>query len=264
MIASLLVGAVHVQKVVNARSENPYEVAQKQTVLIQSESGQGSGVVIQRGNRLFVWTANHVVDTVDTVTVKQFIRYEGHRAGDVEFKARLLKRSVEKDLALFWLDAPVGYFRPAQFELETPTVGTPLVHVGNVLGSLFDGSISSGIVSQIGVRPQGVMGWPWSEVNLDCATCAAFYGCSGGPVFKQDSGKVLGIIVGSATVGQGYINYVPTREIRDFANRTGTFWAVSGSYCPSDDALETLVMFSRVPKETVVVLDFSVGPPPAP
>ena len=237
--AGLLVGVLRHDRV---SERNSYGHMQEQTVLIQASSGTGSGVVIARGNRVFVWTANHVVDADSAVVVKQFIRTEGRKVGEVSFRAKLIGRDVERDLALFWLDAPVGYFRAAVFSDDNfLTVGTALAHVGHVMGSEFDGSVSTGVLSQIGVSPEGLT-WPWKHPT-DQGTFSAFYGGSGGPVFHNK--KVVGILVGGL-VGRGYINYVPVREISVFARKSGLSWAIYGSRCPSDEVLNELVKRSTL------------------
>lgn len=236
VVAGLLaLGSVQYQRVAERRS---YEHMQQSTVLIVASDGSGSGVVIERWPHSFIWTANHVVENDSEVGVKQFIRAGGRKVGEVVFKARVIARDAERDIALLWLDCPVGFFRAADFADDSISmVGTPLTHVGNVLGGEFDGSVSTGIVSQVGVHPEK-SGWPWTQ-PLDQGTFAAFYGGSGGPVFYQRSHKVAGLLVGGL-VGKGYINYVPVREISKFARKAGVSWAVNGRGCPSDGLLEAL------------------------
>lgn len=227
-------------------SPNRYELAQRKTVLLKLADGQGSGVVIRRhnstGTRLFVWTAAHVVEGSDEAKVGYYVRNEGHRVGEVTFKARVIFRSKEKDLALLWLDAPASYFGDARFDFDAPRVGQPQYHVGNFFGDVFDSSVSTGIVSGIGFHPDG--NWPWIE-PLDQTTCPAIFGSSGGPVFNADSDRVMGLIVGGP-VGKGFIEYIPSREIRAFVS-PWDLWAVVGSSCPSDKYLDIRVAACKVP-----------------
>lgn len=237
MSAALVLGWVQHERV---SERNSYARMQEQTVLIVVKDGQGSGIIVERGDRVFLWTANHVVGNSPQVMVKQFIRTKGRKVGEVSFIARIMARDVERDLALLWVDCPPGFFRAAKFaEDGVPLVGTKVVHVGNVLGAEFDGSVSTGIISQVGVLPVDPS-WPWKRPT-DQGTFSAFYGGSGGPVFYHSNSKVAGILVGGL-VGRGYINYVPVREILVFARKNGVSWAVYGRSCPKDEALESLVL----------------------
>jgi len=239
IVAGLLVaGSVQYQRL---SERDSYARMQESTALVVASDGQGSGVVIERGSRVFIWTANHVVDKSSEVVVKRFIRTEGRKVGEISFRARLIARDAERDIALLWVDCPAGFFRAAKFGGGILPVGVRLTHVGNVLGAEFDGSVSSGILSQVGVRPDDPA-WPWRHPT-DQGTFSAFYGGSGGPVFYKD--KVVGILVGGL-VGRGYINYVPVREILVFARKNGLSWSVYGSRCPSDDALNELVSRTAV------------------
>lgn len=243
LFAVLLVGAVHTRL-----PENEFKAAQNSTVLIETKSGSGSGVVVSRKNgdgktRLFVWTANHVIADADTATIKQYIRNEGHRVGSKEFTAKVIGRSPEKDCALLWLDAPADAFRAAKFDSGTMRVGAEVLHIGNVLGANFDGSASVGIISQTGVKPN-VPGWPWGVV--DQMTAQALYGGSGGPVFNRANHCVAGLLVGGL-VGSGYISFTPVREIYAYARTSPVFWAVYGNRCPSDSLLDGIAKASLLP-----------------
>lgn len=218
-----------------------YARMQQSTVLIRASDGQGTGVVVERVNeqghtRVFVWTANHVVEKDTEVEIHKAIRAEGHKVGEVVFKAEVIGRDLARDVAVLWVDAPAGYFRAAEFASNRPLqVGAPLTHVGNAHGDAFEDSVSTGILSQVGLHPTD---WPW--VLTDQGAFAATFGCSGGPVFSQDSHKIVGLLVGGA-VGSGYINFVPVRVIEDFANVNALHWALRGNWCPGDDLLRGLV-----------------------
>lgn len=237
--------------------ENKFERAQRETVLLTLPDGQGSGVVVRResvdGVRLFIWTAAHVVEGFSEVEVSYFVRYGGERVGRVSFKARVLARDDAKDIALLWLKADPNYFGAAVFDFDPQRVGDKQFHVGNFYGDAFDGSVSSGILSQIGIKPEDPQ-WPWAT-PLDQTTCAAIFGSSGGPVFDVE-GEVVGLIVGGA-VGNGFIEYVPTREILKWAHTQAIAWAVVGRYCPSDSTLELAipVAVSVVPVTDVPIED---------
>lgn len=226
---------------------NRYEAAQHQTVLVSLPDGQGSGVVTIRTNpwgekRVFVWTAAHVVAKQDGTCFSEAsiilnIRNRNHKVGRTIFKGRVIGFDPNLDVALLWVDAPAEYFLGAKFDsANPPKVGASLFHVGNFLGDTFDGSVSAGILSQIGVLPD-LEGWPWPI--SDQFTSLIIPGSSGGPVFNGDNNKVVGLAVGSVA-GLIYV-YVPVRALEIFANRRGVQFALRGNRCPSDAGLELLV-----------------------
>lgn len=218
---------------------NCYERAQSATGLIVSPSGgSGSGVVVRRQDKLFIWTAAHVVDDCDTVTFRSYVRHAGSRVGHSEFTARVIARNNPLDVALLWLSAPPEYFQSVKFADELPLrVGQSVYHVGNFHGSNFDDSVSIGVISQIGVRPN-VQGWPWSE-QLDQTTAFIVYGSSGGGIFRHSDNALVGIIVGGPAPGVADINlFVPVRHIVRWAKGAGLTWAVYGDYAPDESILK--------------------------
>lgn len=233
MVAStLVVSRVHVDN----QQAHRYERLQEQTVMV---NGNGTGTVIERGNNVFVWTAAHVVDNVTEIQVSKHIRVAGKKAGAVSFKARLLARDAQRDLALFWVDVPKGYFRAAKISEQELLIGAPLTHVGNVGVENFDESVSIGILSQKNVQPTVAdhPSWPW-KLPTDQGTFSAYYGSSGGPVYNED-GEFVGVLVGGL-VGKGYINFVPVREMKVFARKAGVLWAIHNGRSPRDELLEQL------------------------
>lgn len=244
----VLVGLLAISRV---HYEHRYERLQEQTVMV---NGNGTGTIIERGHNVFVWTANHVVPTQNEIKVSKSIRVAGRKAGAVSFSARLLARDAERDLALYWVNVPKGYFRAAHFSTENLLIGTRLVHVGNVMVENFDESVSTGILSQKNVEPVAAEFpmWPW-KLPTDQGTFSAFYGSSGGPVFTE-SGKLVGVLVGGL-VGKGYINFVPVREMEIFARKAGVLWAIHNGGCPNDDLLKQLA------DRNVVVKIFDVNAP---
>lgn len=209
---------------------NRYEAAQHKTVLIVAPDGQGTGTVVQRGSRTFIWTAAHVVEGHDTVKVRTVIRHNYHRVGITEFTGRVIAVNKILDVALLHVDAPSKYFLPAEFDsLVPPPVGSAVYHVGNFLGADFDNSVSTGVISQHGVKPIDENGWPWPVV--DQTTSVVNPGSSGGPVFNSANNKVIGILVGTIP-GRGINFYVPTRALETWADSQGLGWAVRGDSSP--------------------------------
>lgn len=225
-----------------SRGANKYQLAQAKTVLVKVDDGSGSGVVIHRGDKTFVWTARHVVETNTVVILDRQLRVNGHKSGHLVFAAKVLATFPEVDAALLWVDCPVTAFEGAEFSGATPVPGTTLFHVGNFLGELFDGSVSRGILSQVGVHPN-VPGWHWTLTDQTDLT--ALPGSSGGPVFSED-GKVVGLIVGGPL--QGVSCYIPVRELLRGAKRFE--WAIFGDVAPSEEALQRLWR-ETLPKPTI-------------
>lgn len=238
---AILAGGVLLQcrppAVVNVHS--CYERAQDSTAfIICPDSSSGSGVVVKRSNRLFLWTAAHVVSDCDTVAVRSYIRAEGSRVGHFEFSASVIARNDKLDVALLWLVAPAEYFDAAIFSDATPLrVGQSVYHVGNFSGG-FDDSVSTGVISQIGVPPN-IPNWPWVR-PLDQTTSFIDSGSSGGGIFRHDNNQLAGILVGGDRPGVSDINvFVPVREILKWTRADSLTWAVYGNLCPADSVLES-------------------------
>jgi S1-C subfamily serine protease len=246
--------------------KNMYEMAQRQTVLVETPTGSGSGFVIKRLNdsatRVFVWTAAHVVSDVDVCKIHIIFRTGDHKAGDAWFAARVILRPHNVDAALLLVDADPGFFVESRFEFATPRVGTPVFHVGNLLGKIFDGSVTAGVVSQIGVHPDDPT-WPWDV--CDQTTTLIIPGSSGGPLFSNMDGKVLGICVGWPQI-PGISFYVPTRAL--VAATKGFSWTLKGDVCPPDDLLNEMIRRAELPKKSVpdILKEIikSIPAPPAP
>jgi S1-C subfamily serine protease len=209
---------------------NRYEAAQHKTVLVVAPDGQGSGVVVKRGRRVFVWTAAHVAADYSEVKIKLFIRNDTfQRVGETVFSGRVIAANKIVDVALIYVDAPAEYFIGAEFDgVVPPLVGTPVYHVGNFLGQMFDGAVSTGILAQVGVAPGG--DWPWPVADL--TSCPFTNGSSGGPMFRSDNDKILGIVVGGFPGRPIYV-YVPVRIIAAWAHSKGLLWAVYGESSPA-------------------------------
>lgn len=228
-----------------------YQVAQRQTVLVATDNAQGSGFTIIRedihGKRhVFVWTAAHVVEGVNTAQVKVVLRHNLHKAGLATFDARVVYRA-RVDAALLEVDADPSRFINTKFDFYTPEIGTAIHHIGNLFGIAFDGSLTTGVLSQIGVMPGE--GWPWPL--LDQTTALAVPGSSGGPIFNSDNGKVLGILVGGPGT-PGVSCYVPVRELAKDVNKFD--WMLRGSWCPSDEVLSMMAEIAFVKFQPILML----------
>lgn len=210
-----------------------YPAAQRNTVIISTvPASEGSGILIRRGNRLFAWTAAHVIEGALEVEVRQFFHFDGHKAGEMRFPARVIWANRPNDYALLWVDAPATLFTGVEFSDTVPlAVGTPVFHVGNFLGSDYDNSVSVGIISQVGVNP--AQNWPWEVTDQTDLTVAG--GSSGGGIFNM-TGQVVGILVGGPHRGDfGFNHFMPVRVI---AEDEAIRWALWGAQCPPDEVLK--------------------------
>lgn len=220
-------------------SSNFYESAQFNTVLVDVPDGWGTGFAIRRTNpngnpRLFVWTARHVVHGISDVSAIVYVRDSEHK------RISTIRLSVKRvwetsaDAALLWLDCPAGLFTGGlEFDTKLPALGQPVFAVGNGDGPVYDGIVTSGIVSQFGIPQNSEHGISW-EVT-DATTAELNSGVSGGAVFSERTHKVIGIAVGSTHHGMNV--YLPTREILKAARESKIEWAVFGNSCPADSEL---------------------------
>jgi len=225
------------------------EHLQNISVTIKSKGGysssEGSGVLIVReikGEKVtFVWTAAHVIDNLRSVRevinedgqprkvvefkdpqiVKELVE-DGRRVGEIKMDAVVVKYSDAEDghdLALLMVRAKNYGQGSAEFFLNKKDpivpIGTPLYHVGSLLGQMGANSMTSGIVSQVG-RTSG-------KVEFDQTTVTAFPGSSGGGVFLQD-GRYMGMLVRGA--GEGFNLVVPVRRMLEWAKATNLLWAL--------------------------------------
>lgn len=221
---------------------NVYTRAQLGTVLIDVPGGWGTGFVIRRTNpdgnsRVFVWTARHVVEDEPGVSVMVFVRDAEHRRlPAIRFPVLRVWKMYHTDAALLWVDASPAAFVACEFDEKLPALGDKLFVCANSFGPIYDGMITDGIVSQFGLvfNPARGIDWPMS----DQMTAAVSPGGSGGPVFSQNSNRVIGMAVGTA--GNSINVYLPTRELLRAATEANVAWAIHGESCPSDERLRDL------------------------
>ena len=227
---------------------NVSDFLQDISVTIRSEGdyskSEGSGVLITReveGEKItFVWTCGHVVDNVreirtkieggmpkksvefdDVQIIKELVE-DGRRVGEMKMSAVVIKYSdadIGEDLALLMVRAKDYGKASAKFYLEKEDpivpIGTPLFHVGSLLGQFGSNSMTSGIVSQVGrIR---------NKIEYDQTTVTAFPGSSGGGVYLQD-GRYVGMIVRGA--GEGFNLMVPVRRMIRWAQEHDIMWAI--------------------------------------
>ncbi len=225
------------------------------SVTIRSNTAEGSGVIKTRqldGQQVnFVWTAAHVVaglrhvKTVvtadgterrqaqfeDCLIVKELVE-DSRRVGELRMDAQVVRFSAKEDLALLQIRKKGFVPASARFYLDpnTPAIGTPLYHVGSMLGQAGSNSMTEGIVSQIGRVLE--------NLPFDQTTVAAFPGCSGGGVYLHD-GRYVGMVVRGA--GETFNLIVPIRRMAAWATKAKVGWALDDQVpMPGASELEAL------------------------
>lgn len=143
-------------------------------VMVQVKDGIGSGVSIGNG---YILTARHVVDDLDSVTVKD----DGHAV----HKARVLWANKDYDVALLHIDDTNG-IGAALLDCDANVVGEAVHTLGNPMG--VDSITTWGRIAGK-ARKWG----PWQSVAFTDLTIVP--GNSGGGVYNDDGG-VVGIAVG--------------------------------------------------------------------
>ncbi|HET6485398.1 MAG TPA: trypsin-like peptidase domain-containing protein, partial [Spirochaetia bacterium] len=145
-------------------------------------SALGSGIIVQHtGNRYFVLTNNHVVDSATQVSV----RLNDQRT----YKATVLGKDPLKDLAMVAFDTSDSIPVAALGDSNSLQVGDIVLAVGNPFG--YTDTVTMGIVSALGRRgPPGQQ--PSTYTSYIQTDAAINQGNSGGALVNVD-GQVVGI-----------------------------------------------------------------------
>lgn len=229
------------------------------SVTIQTGHGQGSGVMFTRGDTTYVWTAAHVVESLRSTrsvivngspkTVVEFkdanivqeFKDSGRTIGDSRMFAKVIKYSdstTGEDLALLQIRKSNFTTVSTKFYSgDIPKIGTPLYHVGSLMGQVGANSLTSGVLSQIG----RVLALSADGTVFDQTTATAFPGSSGGGMFLQADGTYVGMLVRGA--GEGFNFIVPVRRMRDWAKTAKIEWAMDQAVVmPTADELKKMVV----------------------
>lgn len=193
-----------------------FERLQNAAVTVKASDGEGSGVLVRKGDVSYVLTCAHVVEaarhdgTFDPVkVVDTFLDAKGTLCRNAA-RAVVVRYSEGEDLALLRIEKL--NFSPAttSFYLETnaPPVGTDLIHVGSLQGEEGADSAVTGIIAALGRERKGKI--------FDQTSVPAYPGSSGGGIHLTD-GRYVGMI----TLGTGpcYNLMVPIRRIQEWAKR---------------------------------------------
>lgn len=166
-----------------------YDLLKQSVVLIISETGLGSGFVIDKKGHIV--SNYHVIEGAETIEVT-------FMDGTIT-KASIIGTDAYSDLAVIKVEAAPETFHPVVLGNSSElTVGEPIVAMGNPFG--LSGSITAGIVSQVGRELSAPGGYTIIDViQVDAAINP---GNSGGPLVNIN-GSVVGvntaIISGSGT-----------------------------------------------------------------
>jgi S1-C subfamily serine protease len=187
--------------VVIVRGQEPqYDIFHR---LLYYAEVQGSGFVYDFSGRLVVVTNYHVVQGTVNITVT-FI--DGNA-----YPTTVLGSDPYEDLAVLWVDAPQGEFKPLSIVSSSILeVGDPVVAVGTPYG--LAGSMTIGIVSALGrtITEDMTGGYPIASVIQTSTPINP--GNSGGPLLNY-LGKVVGITTAIVSGSQGLGFAIPSSAI---------------------------------------------------
>lgn len=177
----------------------------------------GSGFVTSFQNSFYVITNYHVVDGVSNLTVTF---WDGN-----SFVAKVVGTDPYSDLAVISVTAPPSEFVPLQIVESSPgvSVGDVVYAIGNPFG--LSGSLTYGIVSQLGRTIQEASAGNFSISNIIQFTAPINPGNSGGPLLNSD-GDVIGITTATVSGSQGLGFAIPSSTIiRELPSliETGTY-----------------------------------------
>ena len=166
-----------------------YEQVVESVVLIETESGTGSGFFFHSPR--LIATALHVVDDVETIVVEMS---DGRRQ-----RGRVVAYSRTHDLALVELEHAVSGARALEPAAAVVEIGQPVVVIGHPfsgleyrvheLRGLLNWSMTQGVVSAVAGS--------WLQTDA-----AINPGNSGGPIVNE-RGQVLGVVSATLSQAQG-------------------------------------------------------------
>ena len=224
------------------------EAPNRPGAMASSESGLGSGVLIDKDR---VLTAAHVVQVADTISV-QF-------ASGETLSARVIASEPSADLALIQLErAPMNVSMATLGDSDTVAVGDEILVVGAPLG--MSHTLSVGHISGRRVEQKLHGGFTGFEVLQTDASINP--GNSGGPMFDM-AGNVVGvvshIIFGEA--GAGGLGFVATSNMAKSLLLSGkAMWSGMEGYMLEGD----LARIFQLPQERgVLVQRVAKGSPAA-
>ena len=252
---TLMVFALFLGNELQAAAKDIATHLQTISVTVKAGRSEGSGVAFVRDGQCFIWTAGHVVNglqmirrvpdpttgTMRSVTtfrdaqvVKTLVE-NGRTVGHLMIDAEVLKYSgadYGDDLAILRVRKKGFITQSVVFTPDAlPPLGTPLLHVGSLLGQVGSNSMTAGIVSQHGRLI--------AKNIYDQTDATSFPGSSGGGIYRAADGQYVGMLVRGA--GEGCSLYVPVRRMRTWAKRVNVSWAIDAKVkLPTEAELKKL------------------------
>ena len=164
---------------------------------------QGSGFIYEFNEEFIVITNNHVVSDASDLVVT-FANGNG-------YPAEIIGSDSYSDLAVLSVDAPIEEFYPLEIVSSSNLeVGDPVVAIGNPMG--LDGTMTIGIVSQIGRTIRESLAGSFPIANIIQTSVAINPGNSGGPLFNYQ-GEVVGVTTAIIENSEGLGFAIPSNTI---------------------------------------------------
>lgn len=232
------------------------------TVEVRINDGAGSGMVVQRGSRFFVWTCGHVVEShrkvdhlievngikyesakFDDVKIRKIIRDEvGEEIDSFEYLAKVIKYSRRDFCDLALVEVKLDPNKEVKIKGDTkfllrkdfPKIGDFTYHVGGFQewsGFEPNDAVSYGSVGQLNRLSIGG--------RYDLIFGAVARGCSGGGVYLQETGECIGMVTRANSAVNCLIR--PTFVMRSWAEMNGVLWAIDPKEkMPTEDELKNM------------------------
>ena len=181
----------------NGNSFTPFGGASDQRTI----TGNGSGVVLSKDG--YILTSNHVVASVDKVTVTL---NDGR-----QFPAKLVGRDSFSDVAVLKIDAPAKLSPITLGDSDKLRPGEWVLAIGSPLG--YDHTVTQGIVSALSRKIPDLN----SNVSFIQTDAAINPGNSGGPLVNL-RGEVIGINTAISGRGQNIGFAIPINTVKQIAN----------------------------------------------
>jgi S1-C subfamily serine protease len=163
----------------------------------------GSGFVVSYSGVNYVVTNYHVAGTTSNLTVT-------FSNGD-SYPAKVIGSDPYSDLAIVTVQAPSSEFYPLTLTTSSSLrVGDSVVAIGDPYG--LTGSMTEGIVSQLGRTIQDETAGNFSIANVIQTSAPINPGNSGGPLLNAE-GNVVGITTAGITSSQGLGFAIPSDAI---------------------------------------------------
>lgn len=199
------------------KTKNPYVEVRRSVVGIQMDGRIiGTGFAVQKAGTTYIWTAAHVMicenceDADDHVyTITQRIEYQDVYVGRTSIPIEIVKVDRAWDIAL--LKSKITLPVPGvSFSSEVAEVGDPIFHIGNMAGSVLEGSLTFGHISKLNRNATRLWVRPLDQLDI-----VIMGGSSGGPIFNE-AGEVIGILVGGFSYNTPGL-MVPVRDVVEWA-----------------------------------------------